>query len=301
MFEGLREAYRRDGFVVVRGLLEVEEAMALRQRLVEHSGVTDADFDDVEDGVPRKWTSPAGVAQVPAFQHLLVDERLVGLAREVLGPEAVYLHHNGCMQATPRRDGIAITSTAPSVKVKTGTSRPRRTDVHASRCTSNPRRIWVQIWVDPGSHRRESRLVRWERRAPRFSTVRRMVMGQGLAFARARWIATEPGDVVIFDHRVLHCGGRTRGPKYSIYLGAGIQNVISTAIGPTTETCGQTCTIRACPRPCANACSRKGCGLKLRFLSSSTSSTPSFRRRHDGGFLTSSPTTLKGVEAKARA
>ena len=39
MFEGLREAYRRDGFVVVRGLLEVEEAMALRQRLVEHSGV----------------------------------------------------------------------------------------------------------------------------------------------------------------------------------------------------------------------------------------------------------------------
>ncbi|MEC9161602.1 MAG: hypothetical protein VX919_02295, partial [Candidatus Thermoplasmatota archaeon] len=81
VFEGLREAYRRDGFVVVRGLLEVEEAMALRQQLVEHSGVTDADFDDVGDGVPRKWTSPAGVAQVPAFQHLLVDERLVALSR----------------------------------------------------------------------------------------------------------------------------------------------------------------------------------------------------------------------------
>lgn len=46
-FAGLREAYRRDGFVVVRGLLDVEEAMDLRRRLVEHSGVTDADFDDV--------------------------------------------------------------------------------------------------------------------------------------------------------------------------------------------------------------------------------------------------------------
>ena len=52
-FAGLRETYRRDGFVVVRGLLNVEEAMDLRRRLVEHSGVTDADFDDVENGVPR--------------------------------------------------------------------------------------------------------------------------------------------------------------------------------------------------------------------------------------------------------
>ena len=225
MFEGLREAYRRDGFVVVRGLLEVEEAMALRQRLVEHSGVTDADFDDVGDGVPRKWTSPAGVAQVPAFQHLLVDERLVGLAREVLGPEAVYLHHNdlhaGYSSPGWHRDNVHRTfGQGEDWDESTTPYRCARIALYLQTHAESG----FKFGLIPGSHRRESRLVRWERRAPRFSTVRRMVMGQGLAFARARWIATEPGDVVIFDHRVLHCGGRTRGPKYSIYLGAGIQN-----------------------------------------------------------------------------
>ena len=225
VFEGLREAYRRDGFVVVRGLLEVEEAMALRQQLVEHSGVTDADFDDVQDGVPRKWTSPAGVAQVPAFQHLLVDERLVALSREVLGPEAVYLHHNdlhaGYSSPGWHRDNVHRTF-----------GQGEDWDESATPYQCARIALYLQTHAEsgfkfgliPGSHRRESRLVRWERQAPRFSTVRRMVMGQRLAFARARWIATEPGDVVIFDHRVLHCGGRTRGPKYSIYLGAGIQN-----------------------------------------------------------------------------
>ena len=219
VFEGLREAYRRDGFVVVRGLLEVEEAMAVRQQLVEHSGVTDADFDDVGDGVPRKWTSPAGVAQVPAFQHLLVDERLVALSREVLGPEAVYLHHNdlhaGYSSPGWHRDNVHRTfGQGEDWDESTAPYRCARIALYLQTHAESG----FKFGLIPGSHRRESRLVRWERQAPRFSTVRRMVMGQRLAFARARWIATEPGDVVIFDHRVLQCGGRTRGPKYSIYL-----------------------------------------------------------------------------------
>lgn len=224
-FEGLREAYHRDGFVVVRGLLEVEEAVELRRRLVEHSGVTDADFDDVEDGVPRKWTAPAGVAQVPAFQHLLFDERLVGLAREVLGPDAVYLHHNdlhaGYSSPGWHRDNVHRTFGAGEDWDESNTPyRCARIALYLQTHAESG----FKFGLIPGSHRHESRLVRWERQAPRFSTVRRMVMGQSLAFARARWIATEPGDVVIFDHRVLHCGGRTQGPKYSIYLGAGVQN-----------------------------------------------------------------------------
>jgi len=224
-FAGLQEAYRRDGFVVVRGLLGVDEALDLRHRLVEHSGVTDADFEDVDDGVPRKWTAPAGVASVPAFQHLLYDERLVGLAREVLGPDAVYLHHNdlhaGYSSPGWHRDNV-----------HRGFGSGEDWDEAAAPYRCARIALYLQTHDESGfkfgliprSHRRESRLVQWERRAPRFSTVRRLVMGQRLAFARARWIATEPGDVVIFDHRVLHCGGRTRGPKYSIYLGAGVQN-----------------------------------------------------------------------------
>ena len=126
-------------------------------------------------------------------------------------------------------------------------------------------------------------------------------MGQGLAFARARWIATEPGDVVIFDHRVLHCGGRTRGPKYSIYLGAGIQNDHFNRHWSYYRDLRSRPALSERARGLARTPAVEGLWPKPRFLSSSTSSTPSFRRRHDGGFLTSSPTTLKGVEAKARA
>ena len=224
-FAGLRETYRRDGFVVVRGLLDMEEAMDLRRRLVEHSGVSDADFDDVEDGVPRKWTSPGGVAKTPEFQHLLFDERLIELTREVLGPEAVYLHHNdlhaGYSSPGWHRDNVHRTfSKGDDWSEEKAPYRCARIALYLQTHAESG----FKFGLIPRSHQRESRLVQWERRAPRFSTVRRLLMGQGLAFARARWIATEPGDVVIFDHRVLHCGGRTRGPKYSIYLGAGVQN-----------------------------------------------------------------------------
>ena len=114
MFEGLREAYRRDGFVVVRGLLEVEEAMALRQRLVEHSGVTDADFDDVEDGVPRVDPPPAWLGCRPSS---ICSSMSASLALRVrCSDPRPCISCNDLLPGYSSRDGTATTSTAPSAR-----------------------------------------------------------------------------------------------------------------------------------------------------------------------------------------
>ncbi|MCA9975636.1 MAG: phytanoyl-CoA dioxygenase family protein, partial [Anaerolineales bacterium] len=42
--------------------------------------------------------------------------------------------------------------------------------------------------------------------------------------SQAEWIATEPGDCLIFDPRILHSGSYITGPKYSMFLGYGIEN-----------------------------------------------------------------------------
>ena len=275
--------------------------MALRQRLVEHSGVTTL--------ISTMWRTAflGSGPRLPAWLRCrpssICSSMSASLASRVRcsDPRPCICITTICMQATPRRDGIATTSTAPSVKVKTGTSRPRRTDVHASRCTSKPTQNLGSNLVDP--RLASSRVSPGSLGAPSTSVLDRSSDGDGarLAFARARWIATEPGDVVIFDHRVLHCGGRTRGPKYSIYLGAGIQNDHFNRHWSYYRDLRSDLHYPSVPEALRERLQSEGLWPEARFLSSSTSSTPSFRRRHDGGFLTSSPTTLKGVEAKARA
>ena len=154
--------------------------MALRQRLVEHSGVTDADFDDVEDGVPRKWTClPAWLRCRPSSICSSMSASLAS-AREVLGPEAVYLHHNdlhaGYSSPGWHRDNVHRTfGQGEDWDESTTPYRCARIALYLQTHAESG----FKFGLIPGSHRRESRLVRWERRAPRFSTVRRMVMGKG--------------------------------------------------------------------------------------------------------------------------
>ena len=40
----------------------------------------------------------------------------------------------------------------------------------------------------------------------------------------AEWVATDPGDCVIFDPRILHTGSGFQGAKYSIFVAYGIEN-----------------------------------------------------------------------------
>jgi hypothetical protein len=42
--------------------------------------------------------------------------------------------------------------------------------------------------------------------------------------ADAEWVATDPGDCVIFDPRCLHTGSRIHGDKYSMFVAYGVEN-----------------------------------------------------------------------------
>ena len=41
----------------------------------------------------------------------------------------------------------------------------------------------------------------------------------------AEWVATQPGDCVIFDPRILHSGSRISGLKYAMFLAFGVENL----------------------------------------------------------------------------
>ena len=42
--------------------------------------------------------------------------------------------------------------------------------------------------------------------------------------AHAEWVATQPGDRILFDPRTLHSWSYITGPKYSMFLAFGVEN-----------------------------------------------------------------------------
>src|SRR5262249_21507411 len=79
-----------------------------------------------------------------------------------------------------------------------------------------------------GSHRttglgRDERR-RIERRTSPAANVLSGLTGLDLLRSRARWVAPDRGDCVIFDPRILHTGSRFHGQKYSIFLAYGVEN-----------------------------------------------------------------------------
>jgi len=51
-----------------------------------------------------------------------------------------------------------------------------------------------------------------------------LVFGQKMLFNKDKWIRTNPGDIIIFDPRLLHRGSYITGPKYSMFIAYGIEN-----------------------------------------------------------------------------
>lgn len=223
--EGLRTSFRKDGFVVIRDLISPEEIHRWRTQINELSNVHDADFEEMVRGTPRKWTMPGGVAARPEFQDLIFDERILAAVRAVLGDEVRYMHHNdlhaGFGSPGWHRDSVNRECGIGSDFDESDA--PYRL-VRVAFYLQTFQESGFKMGFAPGTHLQESKLTRWERRAPRVGTIRRWLIGQRLFTARTRFVPTNPGDVVLFDYRVMHCGGLVRGPKYSLYLGYGIQN-----------------------------------------------------------------------------
>jgi ectoine hydroxylase-related dioxygenase (phytanoyl-CoA dioxygenase family) len=104
-----REFYLEQGYLHVQGLLTPEEAAAYHaecHRLAERTGHTDATWTSVRDTSEGQKPRLSHCHDVhfysAAFTRLLVDERLMRVARGIIGPN-VQLHHTKMFIKAPEK------------------------------------------------------------------------------------------------------------------------------------------------------------------------------------------------------
>ena len=83
------QSYRDEGFILVRGLLSAEEAARYRAELhaiADRQGSNDATWSSVRGAGTRITHCHDVQFRSAAFTRLLVDDRLTGIAQDLIGP-----------------------------------------------------------------------------------------------------------------------------------------------------------------------------------------------------------------------
>ena len=206
--------FAETGFVVLRGLLTPGEIAFYTDRL------------DALAGDKRPWTQPDGVNRNSDFWPLLFNERLLSTVRGVLGADIRYLPHNdlhvGFSSFSWHRDNVGRNAgVGPDWDERTEPYRLVRVGIYLQKFAASQ----FKLGLVPGSHRltRDGRPHSYRG----MSTAARVLFGLTgvpLVGREAEWVATEPGDCVIFDPRILHTGTKSHGPKYSVFVAYGVEN-----------------------------------------------------------------------------
>jgi hypothetical protein len=218
MNQSTRELFAQDGFAVIRGLLPEADVAFYIERLRELAGAR-----------PR-WTQPDGVNRNADFWPILFNARLLATLREILGENVRYLPHNdlhvGFSSFSWHRDSVNREfgegpdwdeSEEPYLIVRAG--------IYLQRFSESG----FRLGFIKGSHRHDSAARGVQRRAAlrtgALANVFSGLSGVDLVGSDAEWVATEPGDCVVFDPRILHTGSRFHGAKYSIFVAYGLENL----------------------------------------------------------------------------
>lgn len=227
--------FRDRGFVVVKGLLPgglVDEYV----RLLEiRSGRARSSFDQwrvggrwLKRGVYRGWTLPDGVSKIREFWDLLFLPGLLEVVREMLSPEARFLQH------TDLHVGFsAVNWHRDSVHRALGSGDDWDESVEPYQLARVGFYLQTQaesgfaLGLVPGSHRRggvlnEAGLQAIERCTAPWRQAISLVLDRDPLAGRAEWVATESGDAIVFDPRIVHSGSFIQGPKYSAFLAYGV-------------------------------------------------------------------------------
>lgn len=220
---------RQRGFVVVRGLLASDEVAHYRALLLETSGIDPLEHRSTGRGTSG-WNVTDGVTKSPDFWDLIFHERLRAAVSDALDGDIRYLQHSdlqvGFSAIAWHRDNVNRTyGEGPDWDESDGPYGLVRVGIYLQEFGQSG----FRLGFIPGSHRLDRSL------SP--SALRRREWGfklQGGAaylgprfqrFTRSSvWIATEPGDAIVFDPRILHSGSYIRGLKLSMFVGYGIQN-----------------------------------------------------------------------------
>src|SRR5262245_52348869 len=212
MSSAIREQFSGQGFAVVRGLLAPPDVAFYIGRLKELAG-----------GEPR-WTLPDGVGRHPEFWPIIFNERLLAAVRDILGQTIRYLPHNdlhvGFSSFSWHRDSVnREAGRGPDWDESAEPYRVVRVGIYLQTFEESGFRLGFIT----GSHRLDE-VSRASRRIGALANVLSGLSGVDLAGADAEWIATEPGDCIIFDPRMLHTGSKFSGQKYSMFVAYGVEN-----------------------------------------------------------------------------
>ena len=218
MGSSLADQFRRSGFVVVRGLLDHARAADYADRLIALAAGKE------------RWTQPNGINANPDFWPVIFDTGLRAVMTEILGPRVRYLPHNdlhlGFSSFSWHRDNVnRDAGVGPDWDETTEPYRLARVGIYLQRFEDSQ----FKLGLIPGSHRpsigEAENDGRVQRRTSALANVLSGLTGVDLVGEAAEWIATDPGDAVIFDPRILHTGSKFHGVKYSMFLAYGLENV----------------------------------------------------------------------------
>jgi hypothetical protein len=212
------DTLRREGFLVARGVIDRDEAARYVAQIETLAGGQD------------RWTQPDGVNRNPQFWPIVFNENLLRIVRAALGEDVRYLPHNdlhlGFSSFSWHRDSVNRDAGAgPDWDESREPYRIVRIGIYLQDFASSR----FKLGMIPGSHRPSAGLTGEERRrvgrrTSALASVFSGISGVDLVGDDAEWIATEPGDAVIFDPRILHTGSKFHGMKHSMFVAYGVEN-----------------------------------------------------------------------------
>ncbi|HCP00178.1 MAG TPA: hypothetical protein DIT35_01675 [Rhodospirillaceae bacterium] len=227
-----RANFERTGFHLLRPLFSSEESAAWRDRINAIFGLPAGDAA-IPAIAGATHTLADGITTNREFWPIIFNERLLSAVRGLIGDNIRYTQHSDLHINLPggrwhRDNACREFGVGQDWDERTEPYRVVRIAIYLSDYTDSG----SSLAVLPGTHRRESRLGRYEYML--WNKARTFMRKRGHNDKVPHWfitnprrvIRTQPGDCVIFDQRLTHAGGTlgAQSPKYAMYLSYGIDN-----------------------------------------------------------------------------
>ncbi len=208
-----RDAFYRDGYAVVRGLFSPNEAEEIRESTIELLERLD------REGAAARTEGPQGVRLATkgdmltyeSLRRVLLDPRLIAAVKDVLGDDPVYWGES-----------------AVNVGDAGGGARGWHTDSYDTVVTKGPKYPLVRCGLyfqDTVRHSDGLALIAGSHAKDQYSTRLTSRLGRmlrpWLGARRTVFVATEPGDFVVWDMRIVHSGEVVRlrpAPSFAVPL-----------------------------------------------------------------------------------
>ena len=218
------EAYERDGFLILEGLFSPAEVAAMKAELERIQGIdTDHLVREKAGGIAKtiyRVHAADGPTASPVFHAAARAPRLLGPAQELLGDQALYIHHTKCNLKTAIDGSVWAWHQDYGTWKRDGMPEARPTT--ALVMLDEPTEMNGCLYFIPGSHKEGSLEPEFNDATgykfyvtPKDKLLEIMARSPEPVAIRGR-----PGTVVLFDCNILHASGHnlSRHNRWAIYI-----------------------------------------------------------------------------------